>query len=136
MKVQFEHNLDDIETSTGFDPLPAGKYTARVKDINDCEAQSGNKGLEFVYEVYGEKLAGRLLWERCWLKGSDDAKTKIVLGILKSRLEACGLTDIGAELDPTDALGAEVVLNVSQRTIADCASAGKIVNDVQGVSAA
>lgn len=64
----------NAEAQTGYDPLPAGEYTAKIidSDIEDVSKHS-DKGrcLKLTWQIEGGEFDGRLVWQRLNMWGEN-----------------------------------------------------------------
>lgn len=64
----------NAEAQTGYDPLPAGEYTAKIidSDIEDVSRHS-DKGrcLKLTWQIEGGEFDGRLVWQRLNMWGEN-----------------------------------------------------------------
>jgi hypothetical protein len=102
-----------------FEPLPSGEYDATLIEIELTESSTLKPMVKVVFGISEEGYEGRKLYSQYVLRGNDDAKTKVVLGMFVGFLAACTGKDaeeIKAEgFDPSnlsDLIGSEIVLRV------------------------
>lgn len=73
----------NAEATTGFEPLPAGQYVARIVDAKkDPVSRRNDHGdcLNLTWRVSAGDHEGRLFWQRInlWFRGNNEAKTREV----------------------------------------------------------
>lgn len=57
-------NAAEVEPSKGFEPLPAGKYTAAITESEEKETQAGTGSYHaLTFEILDGEFKGRKLWE-------------------------------------------------------------------------
>ena len=76
-----------------FDPVPAGKYKARIIDGNLTESAGGTPTYKVTFEITEGEHAGRWLWYDIWL-------TEGAHRYAKRDLEKLGITSEGQLSDP------------------------------------
>jgi hypothetical protein len=71
--VQINFNAHEVDPSSGFDPIPAGKYLAMITKSDRKPVKNGTgEYIELVFQIlesgpdvpYSDEYKGRLLWER------------------------------------------------------------------------
>lgn len=58
----FEFNATEVTPTTGFEPIPKGKYNAVIVESDEKTTRSGSGSyLEFTYEIIDGEYKGRKL---------------------------------------------------------------------------
>lgn len=88
-----EIDLTNVETSSGFDLLPKGKYTAMVVDtvLKPTKAGTGEY-LEITLEIVDGNGRGRKVWDRLNIRNANKKAEDISQQQLKALATACGQT--------------------------------------------
>lgn len=68
-------NLDLSDTKAGldFEPVPAGVYEAQIIDSEERKSKNDNDMLNLTWLVIDGEQAGRMVFDRIMLSGSDDS---------------------------------------------------------------
>ena len=116
-----------VEPSTTFDPIPAGKYLAAIIESNMKPTKSG-KGqyLELTFQILEGDFKGRKVWARLNLDNPNAQTVKIARGELSAICRAVGVM---APNDSTDLHNLPVVIGVRCKKRQDT---GEITNEVRG----
>jgi len=88
------HDFDasQVEPSTPFDPIPAGKYLAAIIDSKMKPTKSGNgEYLELTFQVLEGEHKGRQLWARLNLNNPNPQTVKIARAELSAICRAVGV---------------------------------------------
>lgn len=82
----------DVEPTTEFDPIPAGKYLALISDseMRPTKAGTGNY-LQLTFEILEGEHKGRHLWARLNLDNPNETAVKIARAELSSVCRAVGV---------------------------------------------
>lgn len=89
-------NANDVDPSTGFDPLPAGKYAAIIVHSEEKDTKSGNgKYLELEFEILDNQYKGRKLWARLNLDNPSAKAVEIARAELSAICRATGVMTPG-----------------------------------------
>lgn len=87
-----DFNANDVEPTTEYQPLPAGKYLAEITASEQKAAKSGNGNyLELEYTVIDGPCKGRKVWDRLCLNHPNDLTQKIARGNLSAICHAVGV---------------------------------------------
>ena len=85
-------NANEVEPTTDFDPVPAGKYVAVITDSEMKPTKSGTGSyLELTFQVIEGEYKNRLLWARLNLDNPNDVAVQIARGELSSICRAIGV---------------------------------------------
>ena len=116
-----------VEPSTTFDPIPAGKYLAAIIESNMKPTKSG-KGqyLELTFQILEGDFKGRKVWARLNLDNPNAQTVKIARGELSAICRAVGVM---APNDSTDLHNLPVIIGVRCKKRQDT---GEITNEVRG----
>ena len=116
--------VDNDPGSGSFDPVPAGVYRVRLKDVNAKIAKaSGNPMWELVFEMVDDGYKGRLLW-------SNLVQIPTVAWKIREFFDAFG---VGADTDTDELLGRTCRVSVIQRVIGGGSREGQIGNNIEKV---
>jgi hypothetical protein len=69
-------DFDGTEESSGFEPLPAGIFTAEIDAAEFGKSRNGNPMVTVTFRVIDEPYHGRLLWEH-FVTTSEVAKSRL-----------------------------------------------------------
>lgn len=61
--AQLNMDLHETETSTTYEPIPAGDYLAQIIDSEIKESKTGTHYIKFIWEIMDEKCRGRQVFE-------------------------------------------------------------------------
>ena len=120
-------DANQVEPSTAFDPIPAGKYLAAIIDSKMKPTKSG-KGqyLELTFQVLEGEQKGRQVWARLNLDNPNGQTVTIARGELSAICRAVGVM---APNDSTDLHNLPLVITVRCKKRQDT---GEIANEVKG----
>lgn len=120
-------DANQVEPSTTFDPIPAGKYLAAIVN-SEMKATKAGTGqyLELTFQVVDGQFKGRQLWARLNLNNSNQQTVKIARGELSAICRAVGIMtpNDSAELHNLPLI---IAVRCKKRT-----DTGEIVNEVRG----
>ncbi len=92
-------DADTVEPMDGFEPIPAGKYTAVIIDSEQKGNSAGTGSyLELTFQVTEGEYKNRLLWHRLNLDNPSDTAVKIARAQLSA---VCKAVDV---LRPADSV--------------------------------
>ena len=85
-------NANDIDPTTDFEPIPAGKYLAVItaSEVKPNKAGTGSY-LQFTFQVIEGEPKGRFLWARLNLDNPNETAVKIARGDLSAVCRAVGV---------------------------------------------
>ena len=120
-------NANDVEPTTSFDPLPAGKYLVAVtaSEMKPTKAGDGSY-LQLEFTVLEGEYKDRKLWDRLCLNHPNTQTVKIARGNLSAVCRAVGV------MQPKDSVelhNLPLVINVKVKKREDT---GELVNEVKG----
>jgi len=120
-------NANDIEPTSDFEPIPAGKYLAVITDSEMKRTKSGTGHyLELVFQVIDGPYQGRLLWSRLNLDNPNTQAVQIAQGELSAICRAVGV------MQPKDSLelhNLPLLVTVKCKKREDN---GDVVNEIRG----
>jgi hypothetical protein len=85
-------DANQVEPTTSFDPLPAGKYLAAITEsvLKPIKTADGNY-LELTFEVVEGEFRGRKVWDRLCVNHPNPMTVKIARGNLSAICRAVGV---------------------------------------------
>ena len=120
-------DANQVEPTTAFDPIPAGKYLAAIIDSKMKSTKSGTGNyLELTLQILDGEFKGRQLWARLNLDNPNAQTVKIARGELSAICRAVGVMSPG---DSTDLHNLPLVITVRCKKRPDT---GEISNEVRG----
>lgn len=125
--AQLNFNANEVDPSTGFDPIPAGKYLAVVSESEMKATKSGNgQYLQLTFEVAEGPYKGRKLWDRLNIHNANKTAEQIA----KSQLSAlCRAVGVMEPRDSVELHNLPVAITVVQKTRSDT---GEPSNEIKG----
>src|SRR5690554_1686528 len=85
-------NANEVEPTTAFDPLPAGKYIAAITNSQVKPTKNGDGSyLELEFEVLEGDFRGRKVWHRLCINHPNATTVKIARGNLSAICRAVGV---------------------------------------------
>lgn len=122
-------NANDVEPNDGFEPLPAGAYTAVICESEWKETKGGTgRMLVLTFEVIDGDYKNRKVWARLNLENPSAQAVEIARGQLSAICRAVGVPAPG---DSTELHDRPLVLKVALRKREDT---GEMTNEVKGYS--
>ena len=125
--AQLDFNANEVEPTTAFEPLPAGKYLAEISASEIKPTKSGNGSyLELEFTVLDGPCRGRQTWDRLCIDHPNELTQRIARGNLSAICRAVGI------LQPRDSvelhnLPVVIVVRCKQRK-----DTGEITNEIKG----
>lgn len=120
-------DANQIEPTTDFDPIPAGKYLAVITDSEMKPTKAGTgKYLQLTFEILECPYKGRKLWARLNLFNSNETTVKIAQAELSAICRAVGIL---APNDSVELHNLPLVIAVKCKKRPDT---GEITNEVRG----
>lgn len=93
--AQLNFDSTAVEPTAGFDPIPAGQYSAQITNSEMKPTKNGQgKYLELTFTVMGGGYENRLLWLRLTLHHANQQTVEIAQGNLSAICRAIGLAQI------------------------------------------
>ena len=120
-------DANQVEPSTDFEPIPAGKYPAVISEseMKPNKAGTGHY-LQLVFEILDGAYKGRRLWARLNL----DNPNALAVQIARAELSAvCRAVGVLAPKDSVDLHHLPLVIHVKCRKRDDT---GEITNEIKG----
>ena len=92
MCAQINFDATTVDPDTGFDPVPAGDYTAMIigSEIKPTKAGTGMY-LQLVWQVCDGQFAGRRIWDRINIQNPNQVAEEIGKKQLSSICHAVGV---------------------------------------------
>lgn len=123
-------NAHEVEPTTPFEPIPAGRYLAAVTASEMKPVKSGSGSyLELTFTVLEGEYKNRVLWARLNLNNPNPTAVKIARGELSALCRAVGV------MQPRDSVelhNIPLVISVKCKKREDT---GEITNEVKGYEA-
>lgn len=122
-------DANQVEPSSSFEPIPAGKYLAAIteSEMKATKAGTGNY-LSLTFQVLDGPFKGRLLWSRLNLDNANATAVKIAKAELSAICRAVGV------LAPNDSIelhNLPLVITVRCKKRKDT---DEVVNEISGYS--
>lgn len=90
--VQINFNANEVQPSTGFEPLPEGEYLAIIESSEEKATKAGTGAyLQFTFQVIEGEYAKRKVWARLNHKNPSAEAQKIGLAELSALCRAVGV---------------------------------------------
>jgi hypothetical protein len=126
-------NAHEVEPTTSFEPLPAGKYIAAItaSEIKPTKKGDGSY-LQLEFTVLEGDCRGRKVWDRLCINHPTELTQKIARGNLSAICRAVGV------MQPRDSVelhNIPIQINVKCKKRDDAAGAGEITNEIKGYEA-
>ena len=120
-------NANDVEPTSDFDPVPAGKYLAVIteSEVKDNKLGTGSY-LQFTFQVIEGEFKSRFLWARLNLNNPNATAVKIARAELSAICRAVGVM---APNDSAELHDLPLVISVKCKKRADT---GEITNEIKG----
>jgi hypothetical protein len=120
-------NANDVEPTTDFDPVPAGRYVAVIthSEVKLNKAGTGSY-LQFTFQIIDGEYKGRYLWARLNLDNPNDTAVKIARAELSAICRAVGV------MTPRDSIELHdlpLLIKVKCKKRADT---GEVTNELAG----
>ncbi len=122
-------NANDVEPTTDFEPIPAGKYTAVITDseMKPTKAGTGHY-LQLTFQIIEGEYKGRFLWARLNLDNPNATAVKIARAELSAICRAVGVM---APNDSVELHDLPLVISVKCKKRPDT---DEITNEIKGYS--
>jgi len=93
--VQINFNANNVQPSTGFEPLPAGWYMAIIEDSEEKPTSAGTgKYLQFTFQIVDGEHANRKVWARINIENPSEEAVRIGQAELSALCRAVGVMDL------------------------------------------
>lgn len=123
-------NANEVDPSTSFDPVPAGKYLAVITESEMKPTKNGSGSyLQLTFTVLEGEHKGRMLWARLNLNNPNATAVKIARGELSAVCHAVGV------MQPRDSVelhNLPLVIDVKLKKREDT---GELTNEIKGYEA-
>lgn len=120
-------DANEVEPTTDFDPIPAGKYLAVITDSEFKENKSGTGSyLQFTFQVIDGEYKGRFLWSRLNLDNPNATAVKIARAELSAICRAVGVM---SPSDSAELHDLPLVISVKCKKRPDT---GEMTNEIRG----
>lgn len=85
-------DANEVEPTTDFDPIPAGKYAAVITE-SECKPNKAGTGsyLQLTFQILDGEYKGRFVWARLNLDNPNATAVKIARGELSAICRAVGV---------------------------------------------
>jgi hypothetical protein len=123
-------NANEVEPSSGFTPIPAGKYLAVITDDEMKDAASGKgRYLSLTFEIIEGECTGRKLWSRLNLENANP----MAVDIARKELSAiCRAVKVMQLSDTVQLHNLPLVITVRCKKNAET---GEMQNEIKGYEA-
>ena len=122
-------NANQVEPSSDFEPIPAGKYLAIITESELKPTKSGSGSyLQLTFQILEGEYKGRFLWSRLNLHNANATAVQIAQAELSAICRAVGVLTPG---DSVELHNLPLVINVKCRKRED---SGDVTNEIRGFS--
>ena len=122
-------DANQVEPSTDFDPVPAGKYLAVIIDSEEKANKAGTGSyLQLTFQVIDGPFKSRMLWARLNLDNPNATAVQIARAELSAICRAVGVL---APHDSVELHDLPLVIHVKCKKRTDT---GEITNEIKGYS--
>ncbi len=120
-------NATEVEPTTSFEPLPAGKYLAAITESEMKPTKAGTGSyLQLTFTILEGEYKNRFLWDRLNLNNPNATAVKIARGNLSAICRAIGVMQ---PRDSVDLHNLPLVITVKVKKREDT---GDLTNEVKG----
>jgi len=120
-------NANEVDPAVGFDPIPAGSYTAIITESEMKPTKTGNgRYLQLTFQIIDGDCKGRLVWARLNLENPSEMAVKIARAELSSICRAVGVM---APRDSLELHNTPLTIRVACKKRDDT---GEITNEIKG----
>lgn len=120
-------NATEVEPTSSFEPIPAGKYLAAITESEMKPTKNGNGSyLQLTFTIIEGEFRGRVLWARLNLNNPNATAVKIARSELSAVCHAVGV------MQPRDSVelhNLPLVINVKLKKREDT---GELTNEIKG----
>ena len=120
-------NANEVEPTTSFEPLPAGKYLAAITESEMKPTKSGaGSYLQLTFTILEGEYKNRILWDRLNLNNPNATAVKIARSELSAICHAIGV------MQPRDSVelhNLPLVITVKVKKREDT---GELTNEIKG----
>ena len=120
-------NANEVEPTSSFEPIPAGKYLAAITD-SELKATKNGSGryLQFTFTIIDGEYKNRVLWARLNLENPNATAVKIARAELSA---ICHATGVMTPRDSIELHNLPMVISVKCRKRGD---SGELDNEIAG----
>jgi hypothetical protein len=120
-------NATEVEPTTSFEPLPAGKYLAAITESEMKATKSGSGSyLQLTFTILEGEFKNRVLWARLNLNNPNATAVKIARGELSAICRAVGV------MQPRDSVELHnIPLRISVK-LKKREDTGELTNEIKG----
>ena len=123
-------NASDVEPTTPYEPLPAGKYLAMITDTQNTPTKNGDGDyLQTELTVLEGAYQGRKVWDRLCLNHPNNETVRIARGNLSA---ICRAVNVMKPRDSVELHNHPLVITVKLKNRKDT---GELGNEVKGYEA-
>jgi len=120
-------NANEVEPTSSFDPIPAGKYVAAISESQMKPTKSGNGHyLELTFDILDGQFKGRKVWARLNLDNPNAQAVQIARGELSA---ICRAVRVMQPKDSAELHNLPLSIKVSCKKRDD---SGEITNEIKG----
>ena len=120
-------DANQVEPTTSFDPIPAGKYEAVITESEMKPTKSGTGSyLQLTFEIIAGQYKGRYLWARLNLDNPNATAVQIARSDLSAICRAVGVM---APKDSVELHNLPLVISVKCKKRSDT---GEVTNEIKG----
>jgi len=120
-------DANEVEPTTTFEPLPAGKYLAAITESEMKPTKSGSGSyLQLTFTILEGEYKNRVLWARLNLNNPNATAVKIARGELSAICRAVGVLQ---PRDSVDLHNLPLVITVKLKKRDDT---GELTNEIKG----
>ena len=120
-------NATEVEPTTSFEPLPAGKYLAAITESEMKPTKSGSGSyLQLTFTILEGEYKNRILWARLNLNNPNATAVKIARSELSAICHAVGVMQ---PRDSVDLHNLPLVITVKLKKRDDT---GELTNEIKG----
>ncbi len=102
-------NANEVEISSGFEPIPEGEYIAVITSVELKDTRTGGNMLVFDFTVNGSSHDGRILKDRLNIVNSNPKAETIAK---ESLAKICTAVDINSPKDTGEFIGRKLKIKV------------------------
>lgn len=123
-------DANQVEPTSNFDPLPAGKYIAAIVESETKPTKNGRGSyLQLTFQVLDGPYKGRMLWARLNLQNPN----AVAVQIARAELSAiCRSVGVMAPKDSVELHNLPLQITVKCKKRDDIPGGGEITNEIKG----
>jgi hypothetical protein len=122
-------NAANVDPTTDFEPIPAGRYLAIISNSEMKPTKSGSGTyLELTFQVIDGQYKNRLLWSRLNLSNPNNLAVQIAQGELSAICRAVGV------MQPKDSIELHNLPLVVTVKVKKREDTGDLLNEIKGYS--